>query len=342
MKRIIIIFIAVAFCVELNAQDLKVLFVGNSYTYVNDLPNILKQIAQSNGKNITTKSFTYGGARLMSHWGNEELQETIKNGKYDIIILQGQSQEMAFPPEQFNKEVYPYAKKLDSLYKENNPNGRVIYFMTWGYRYGDKVNCPFYPPYCTYETMSQELCQNYCKVASDFNSEVSPIGSAWLYLFNQDSISFDLHSSDYSHPNIKGSYFSACVLYTTIFKTGIVTSYTAQLNQEVATALQQTANFLFSNNTFNNCSFTSLLPNLPKNDIDVHYIATQRLLEVINYSNQKNIILEIYNLNGIKIKQFVVENEGWSLFDVKMICDGYYITKIRTKKSVCTYNFIKQ
>lgn len=343
MKRvyILVLFITLSFAL-LSQESLKVLFVGNSYTYVNDLPAIITKLAQSNNKTILATSYTSGGARFMTHWQNENLKQEIKNGNYDIMILQGQSQEVAFPPSQLQTEVYPYAQKLDSLFKVYNHEGRVIFFMTWGYKYGDANNCPFYPPFCTYESMSMELCQNYSTMAHDFQSEISPIGNAWLYVYNQNPYSFDFHSSDNSHPNIKGSYFTACVLYTTIFQTSIFSNYYASLTFEDALFLQQTASSLFENNTLSTCNdFSSLNIQIKQNNFSVYYSQQNNTLTISSLNNTSDARVEIYNALGVKVKEVVLSNLSQYVLDVKAIKKGYYIVRVSDKENVFTYSFVR-
>lgn len=342
MKRVCILILFTTLSFVLKSQEsIKVLFVGNSYTYVNDLPTILTQLAQSNNKTILATSYTSGGARFMTHWQNENLKQEIKNGNYDIMILQGQSQEVAFPPLQFQAEVYPYAQKLDSLFKVYNPDGRVIFFMTWGYKYGDANNCPFYPPFCTYESMSMELCQNYSSMANNFQSEVSPIGNAWLYVYNQNPSSFDFHSSDNSHPSTKGSYFTACVLYTTIFQTSIFSNYYAGLIVEDALYLQQTASALFENNTLSTCNdFSSLNSQIEQNNFSVYHSQQNNTL-MISSLNNSDARVEIYNALGVKVKEVILNNLSQYVLDVKAIKKGYYIVRISDKENVFTYNFVR-
>ncbi len=343
MKRVYIYILLITLSFVTNAQEsIRVLFVGNSYTYVNDLPNILTQLAQSNNKTILATSYTSGGARFITHWQSENLKQEIKNGNYDIMILQGQSQEVAFPPAQFQAEVYPYAQKLDSLFKVYNPEGRVIFFMTWGYKYGDANNCPFYPPFCTYETMSMELCQNYTSMAQDFQSEVSPIGNAWLYVYNQNHSSFDFHSSDNSHPNIKGSYFAACVLYTTIFQNSIHSNYYASLTSQDALFFQQTASSLFENNTLANCNdFSYLNSQIKQNNFSVFYSQKNNTLTLSSLNNNSEARVEIYNTLGVKVKEVVLNNLSQYVLDVKAIKKGYYIVRVSDKENIFTYNFVR-
>lgn len=63
MKKILLSFFCFPFvCSCVYAQDsISVLFIGNSYTYVNDLPGMLGSLAASQGKEITIDSKTNGG-----------------------------------------------------------------------------------------------------------------------------------------------------------------------------------------------------------------------------------------------------------------------------------------
>ena len=343
------IAIALLFFYNVNAQKLNVLFVGNSYTSTNNLPELLKNLAQDNQISLSYNCFTAGASRFMKHWENEQLQHEIASGRYDVLVLQGQSQEVAFPYGQFMDEVYPYAYKLDSLFKANNPNGRVVYFMTWGYRYGDAMNCPFYSPFCAYETMSDELCTNYSMMASDFQSELSPIGSAWLHLFMQDSLSFDLHSADNSHPNLKGSYFSACVLYTTLFKNQIQSSFTAGLPSDTAQYFQQWANKLFTDYDFADCQFTSSMPqdtsslqSVDNADVNVFYDAFVQALHISSAKNRNISKVELYNLNGVKVKETFNNADTHMVLPVNELNTGYYVAKIYFGQTAISYGFIKK
>lgn len=224
MKRInvfrvfgFVLLFVFGFTAALWCQSAKrVLFIGNSYVYTNNLPQVLTQIAEYNGKQISCESSTMGGYTFWSHLTSSATLGKIQSGNYDYIVLQGQSQEVAFPDEQFDFQVYPHAKKLDSICKLYNPQARIIFFGTWGYRYGDAINCQYYEPFCTFESMTQRLTDNYRLMASDFHSDMSPVGEAFLQSFLTDS-TVVLHSSDNSHPAVNGTYLAACCFYCAIF-----------------------------------------------------------------------------------------------------------------------------
>ncbi len=224
-KTFFVLILCVASLLNLSAQEVKnVLFIGNSYTHVNDLPKLVKDLSHSMGEDIYCESITPGGARFMTHSQNSEVISKLQQGNWDFVVLQGQSQEVAFPDGQFYNEVYPYAQQLDSIAKAFNPNVKVLFYMTWGYRYGDQVNCQYYPPFCTFESMSLRLRDNYCLMANDFSSWVSPVGAAWYYSIenNPDIV---LHSSDNSHPSIQGSYLAACSFYIMITGNNVSSDY---------------------------------------------------------------------------------------------------------------------
>ena len=229
--------------IDANSQETKrILFLGNSYTHTNDLPSMISNLAESQGKSIYHESKTPGGTWFSGHFNDESTRNKIAQGNWDIIVLQGQSQEVAFPDGQFDFQVYPYAKALDSLSKAHNPQVRVVFYMTWGYRYGDPMNCPYFEPFCTFEGMGNRLKDNYLKMARDFSSEVSPVGAAWMESIATDS-TIVLHSSDNSHPNVNGTYLAACCFYETIFKERIEEAWKPNnVSQEIAQYLQGIAN----------------------------------------------------------------------------------------------------
>lgn len=229
--------------INANSQETKrILFLGNSYTHTNDLPSMISNLAESQGKSIYHESKTPGGAWFSNHYNDESTRNKIAQGDWDIVVLQGQSQEVAFPDGQYDFQVYPYARALDSLAKAHNPEVRVIFYMTWGYRYGDPLNCPYFEPFCTFEGMGNRLKDNYLKFARDFSSEVSPIGVAWMESIATDS-TIVLHSSDNSHPSINGTYLATCCFYETIFKERIENAWKpSSISTETAQHLQQIAN----------------------------------------------------------------------------------------------------
>ena len=161
MKNIIIILLLIISSANVEAKIYKILFLGNSYTYVNDLPNTFKAICTSEGDSVEVTSYSPGGYTFQSMSNDANALAQIQMGSWDFVVLQGQSQEPSFPPSQVATNTYPYAKKLDSLVKAYNTCAEVVYYMTWGRKYGDASNCASYPVICTYNGMQQRLRESY-------------------------------------------------------------------------------------------------------------------------------------------------------------------------------------
>lgn len=129
-------------CFTSNARNVKVLFIGNSYTYVNNLPQLISSLATSTGDQLLFSSSTPGGYTFQQHSADPATLGLIAQGGWDFVVLQKQSQRPAFPDGQVEDDIYPYAKKLDSLVKIASPCAKTIFYMTWGGKNGDASNCP--------------------------------------------------------------------------------------------------------------------------------------------------------------------------------------------------------
>jgi len=212
-------FMLILFSMELlYSQDTKnVLFLGNSYTYVNNLPSLVQQAATSTGNTFTYDSNTPGGYRLKGHATNTTSINKIQAGNWDYVVLQDQSQFPSFPDAQVATEVYPYATQLSNLIKQHNPCAKTAFYMTWGRENGDAGNCGGWPPVCTYEGMDDLLRQRYQIMANDNNGIASPVGAVWRYL-RTNHPTLDLYSGDGSHPSLTGSYAGAITFYCTLFR----------------------------------------------------------------------------------------------------------------------------
>ena len=66
----------------------RVLFVGNSLTYGNDLPSIVEALAKARGKNMLADAVTLGGASLEDHWNDGTARRVIARGGWDVVVLQ--------------------------------------------------------------------------------------------------------------------------------------------------------------------------------------------------------------------------------------------------------------
>lgn len=195
----------------------SVLFIGNSYTYYNNLPQMLTDLARSAGDTMTFDSNTPGGYTFQGHSTNATSLAKISAGNWDFVVLQEQSQLPSFPDFQVQSSVFPYARLLDSLINVNNSCAETVFYMTWGRKFGDASNCANFAPLCTYEGMDSILYLRYMMMADSNEALVSPVGAVWRSL-RQNYPLIELYQTDNSHPSLAGSYAAACSFYSIIFR----------------------------------------------------------------------------------------------------------------------------
>ena len=221
-----------------QAQDsASVLFIGNSYIYVNDLPTTLAYLSASLGDNVTFDSSTPGGSNLASHAGSLATYTKINSEAWDYVVLQAQSQEPSFPDAQVDENTIPYAIQLaDSVYA-NNYCSEVMMFMTWGRENGD----PQWEPISTFDGMSARLRSGYIRIADSVNGSISPVGVTWKYV-RDNYPAIALYAGDGSHPSYEGTYLAACTFYASVFrKSPVGAPFIGSLSAQVATDLQNAA-----------------------------------------------------------------------------------------------------
>jgi len=201
------------------SKSISVLFIGNSYTYYNEMPNaIFEKIARDNGKDVCVSKIVKGGWTLEKHanpddeFGKlvyEALDENSK-GKYDYVILQEQS---VRPAIEEGRELFFDAVRL--LVKKIRAIGATpLLYCTWGRKEGNEklalINL-------TNESMTQRLAAAYTKIAEELDIAVAHAGLAFKEIYTAHSTDVELYHHDGSHPSSLGSLLAATVIYSKIF-----------------------------------------------------------------------------------------------------------------------------
>jgi hypothetical protein len=237
MKLIASILFAFVAQLSWTQDSISVLFIGNSYLSVNNLPQMVQELTNSLGDHILIDSKMNGGFTFQSHAYDATTYDKIHSKPWDFVVLQGQSQEPSFPFDQVNLQTLPFAEKLaDSVYASNECS-QVNYYMTWGRQVGD----PQWDSINTFDKMNTRLRNAYLRIADSTNASVSPVGVAWKYV-RDNYPAINLYAGDGSHPSLEGSYLAACTFYSSLFqKSSVGASYTAGLNPQICAILQQAA-----------------------------------------------------------------------------------------------------
>ena len=209
-------------------DSLRALFIGNSYTQYNHLVRQVQAIAASSGHKLSVKLVEHGGWTLKKHAANPETLDAIREGNWDFVVLQDQSKAPAREKDWVRENVYKPAYSLDSLRRLYNPQGKTVFYMTWGHHID------------TYAEMQQRLAESYLEMTHRLNAWCAPIGIAWKRIRTENP-DFTLYNPDHSHPSVQGSYLAANVFCTVFFQKPYTSGYLAGLSRNEALYLQQMA-----------------------------------------------------------------------------------------------------
>lgn len=200
-----------------TGKKLNILFLGNSFTANNLLPNIVRDMANIMGDTLITDYNAPGGYTFNQHSTDINTIGKLTIGTWNYVVLQEQSQLPSFPDADVATDVYPYAKKLDSMVHALNKCGRTVFFQTWGYRNGDPSNCPSFPPLCTFSGMDSMLRLRYEIMADSNNAYLAPVGTVFKEIRNMFP-GINLYDFDDKHPSAAGSYAAALTFYSLLFE----------------------------------------------------------------------------------------------------------------------------
>ena len=103
--RLLLILLPLGGMARTQQDSLRVLWVGNSFTYFNDLPAMVQQIASTQKMKISCTRFLKGGERFSGHLQNKKLLQALADGGWDYVVLQEQSSAPAMPTGQVAREV---------------------------------------------------------------------------------------------------------------------------------------------------------------------------------------------------------------------------------------------
>lgn len=257
---------------EKNSKEINVLFIGNSLTYYNDMPQMLQEMVNETESNINIEQITYPGFSLYAHLDNviidsskdniqtrkksdQEITETekkIKEKDWDVIILQTGGVTILIP-EIRKEKVDPAIKQIKDL---TNKNSKFILFNTWT----TQIDYP--KEYCyravlvyKYAKPGEEVCS---PEINDNEEYFSLLQSGYEELSESNEMILTNHSQifkkvkekypeielleDTMHPSKIGAFLSACIFYNIISsKEAKGLEYNANLDPETAKLLKRAA-----------------------------------------------------------------------------------------------------
>lgn len=195
-------------------RQYNILFVGNSYTYTNDMPTAyFEKMAESCGYNVTVTAVTKGGYRLSKMadpsdpYGERVNAYLSGAGAFDYVILQEQSVLPTTNPEAFYASVENLAERI------RNIGAQPMLYATWGRKDGSDTLTTHG---MTNESMTWKLAAAYEHIGNALDIPVIHVGLAFRDVYSNSVV--ELYNPDLSHPAAQGSYLAAMSLFSGIFK----------------------------------------------------------------------------------------------------------------------------
>lgn len=213
MRRLLILFLIFNGLIHLQAQEQKsVLFIGNSYTFMYEMPVIFKKIAAAKGHAVHVDSVVQGGKNLEYHAGQKITYEKINSRKWDFIVIQAHSNELAQPESKIDKNTLPFAQQIVDSIRASNPCTQLVFYLTWAYKNGNQN----WKPIASFDSMQYRITNQYLRFADLMDGRISPVGEVWKVLKDNYS-GINLYDPDSRHPNLAGSYLIACTFFASIY-----------------------------------------------------------------------------------------------------------------------------
>lgn len=179
----------------------RILFVGDSFTGTNGgLENYVRELAASATppKKLQADENTQGGATLKIQQGRPSVHDDIRDGHYDVVVLQDDI------PELTEHSLDPFFKNAELFVEEIRQAGsQPLLFMAWPY---ERLN---------WVTLD-EIASAHQKISKKLNVPVAPVGVAFQKAEEQRP-SLNMLGDDKEHETIHGTYVAACVIYATLF-----------------------------------------------------------------------------------------------------------------------------
>ncbi|MCR5119182.1 MAG: hypothetical protein K6B44_06125 [Lachnospiraceae bacterium] len=174
---------------------MRVLFIGNSHTYYNDMPKMFKDICAENGIDVQITLLSKGGMGFDYHADNQQTRFNILYGDYDYVILQ----HVAHPMGEFSVMEEAADRIMEWVAQTR---AKACFYMTWTME-GDEASQP-------------EMSARYRKLADKYGCLVAPVGEKWWEHIHKHPET-DLYYEDRRHASIEGSRLAARIIFETLF-----------------------------------------------------------------------------------------------------------------------------
>lgn len=189
----LVLFLGLALAGQENTPK-RVLFVGNSFTYFYNLPQVVNAMAANQGVAIQTRQSTVGGSNLEQHWKSEKGTQTrrmLEEGDWDYVVFNNHSTSSIDTPESFME----YGRKFAELVRQKG--AEPVFMLTWAYD--------------SNPLMQPQITEMHERLARETGADYVP-GGPLFAAAREWRPDLDLFFDD-KHPSANGTYLLGLALY---------------------------------------------------------------------------------------------------------------------------------
>jgi hypothetical protein len=193
----LILLFTLSISVEQTAptETINILFVGNSLTYTNNLPQLVEQVGGTHGVKIKTETIAYPNYALEDHWNDGVIQKRAASKKIDYIVVQQGPSSQA----DGKAMLLDYGQRIKTLCDEHDT--QLVFFMVW-------------PARANAHTFDGVI-NNYTEAAKKTGSLLCPVGKIWKEHFEKTN-DYSYYGLDNFHPSVAGSRVAAVAIFESL------------------------------------------------------------------------------------------------------------------------------
>ena len=224
---------------EILSKEYKVMFIGNSFTYYNDIDKITESIGKDLGMKITCEKVAVGSHHLYEHAQSDDetgkiIEQKLQTNSYTHVILQEHS---TYPVSNYTKFLEG-ATQLKQKINQYQPKADIRLYETWGFQ----SMADSYTTSKSIPDAEQLLFEKYRECANELSLKVHYVGKGFTKAY-QEYKNINLYNAeDSKHPSYMGTYLASLIHIASLTGLDVRTcNYNGNANEENATVLKSVA-----------------------------------------------------------------------------------------------------
>lgn len=195
-----------------NGQVKKALFIGNSLTYFNDMPQTVKALGMALGDTLDVTVYAPGGTGFVNHHADPVVFQRLAQGDWQYIILQPGSNESPAFSAPLDSTI-SWGRILTDSARKHNPCAQIaLYEISYG------VAAATAQANTNYYYAQSRIRENLLVLSDSLQACCVPAGEVMRRIWSNDTTTLIWNSFGDIHPNTYGSYAIACAFAAALFR----------------------------------------------------------------------------------------------------------------------------